>query len=448
MAESLQVEISYRQIGKIAAPIALALFVPQLNLITNSIFLGRHSEESLAVAALTGVYYLVFAGIGFGLNNGLQTLISRRAGENRPEEIGKIFTQGIFIAFIVAAFGIIVTQFITPPILKAFLSKEQAYKAIGFLRIRIWGLVFLYIYQLRNALLVGINQSKYLIAGTLAETIANVFFDYTLIFGKMGFPYMGFNGAAVASVIAEFTGMIVIFWVINRKGIAQKFSLFGPFQFHKQTARLIAKVSGPLAFQHATSVLAWFFFYMLIARNASQTGLAISTAMRTVFGFFGTCFWSLAAATNSMVSNVIGQGKRDEVIHLVWKISKLSLGLAVIVCAILNFFPGAYLSLFRPNDLAFVNEGTPVLRLIGFVTLFLSLGTVWLNAVTGTGNSRVTFLVEISTLVFYCVYVFVVLEMKHLSILWGWMSEVLYWTLLFVLSYLYMKSKRWKQTVI
>lgn len=446
--QGLQVEVSYRQIVKIAAPIALALFVPQLNLVINSVFLGHHSEESLAVAALTGVYYLVFAAIGFGLNNGLQTLISRRAGENRPEEIGKIFTQGIFIAFIVAAFGILATQFITPPILKAFLSEEQADKSIDFLRIRIWGLPFLYVYQLRNALLVGINQSKYLIAGTLAETIANVFFDYTLIFGKLGFPEMGFNGAAVASIIAEFTGMIVIFWVISKKGIAQKFSLFNKLKFDKGTARLVTKISGPLAFQHSTSVLAWFFFYMLVARNASQTALAISTAMRTVFGFFGTCFWALAATTNSMVSNVIGQGKRDEVIHLVWKISKLSLGLAVIVCAVLNFFPGVYLSLFRPNDFAFVDEGTPVLRLIGFVTLFLSLGTVWLNAVTGTGNSRVTFLVEISTLVFYCAYVFVVLEVKHLSILWGWLSEVLYWTLLFALSYLYMKSKRWKQTVI
>ena len=78
MAEGLQVGTSYRQVGKIAFPIAMAILVPQLNLITNSIFLGHHSEESLAVAALTGVYYLTFAGIGFGLNNGLQTLISRR----------------------------------------------------------------------------------------------------------------------------------------------------------------------------------------------------------------------------------------------------------------------------------------------------------------------------------------------------------------------------------
>lgn len=448
MVQELQVEVSYRQVIKIALPIALAMFVPQLNLITNSIFLGHHSQESLAVASITGVYYLVFAGIGFGLNNGLQTLISRRAGENRPEEIGKIFTQGVFIALSIAAFGILVTEFITPAVLKATLFHEQANKAIDFLRIRILGLPFLYIYQLRNALLVGINQSRLLIIGTLAEAIANVFFDYTLIFGKLGFPAMGFNGAAVASVIAEFAGMTVIFWVISKKGIAHKFSLFSDFKLNREISRLILKISGPLAFQHAISVLAWFFFYMLVARNASQTGLAISTTIRTVFGFFGTCFWSLAATTNSMVSNVIGQGRRDQVLQLVWKITKLSLSIAVVVCAVLNLFPDVYLSLFRPHDEAFISEGIPVVRLIGVVMLFLSMGTVWLNAVTGTGNSRITFLVEVGAIVFYCIYVFVVMEIKHLSILWGWLSEVLYWTVLFSLSYLYMNSKRWKGTVI
>src|SRR6476620_10282277 len=121
MSDGLQVEVSYKQVVKIAAPIALALFVHQLNLITNSIFLGHHSEESLAVAALTGVYYLVFAGIGFGLNNGLQTLISRRAGENRPEEIGKLFAQGVFVAMVIALSGILLTIFVMPAVLQSFL---------------------------------------------------------------------------------------------------------------------------------------------------------------------------------------------------------------------------------------------------------------------------------------------------------------------------------------
>src|SRR5688500_1381791 len=103
MASSLQIDVSYRQILKTALPISLALLVPQANFIINNVFLGHLNEEALAIASITGVYYLIFGGIGYGLNNGLQALISRRAGENRPEEIGKLFQQGIYIAMLIAA---------------------------------------------------------------------------------------------------------------------------------------------------------------------------------------------------------------------------------------------------------------------------------------------------------------------------------------------------------
>ena len=85
-------EISNRQIIKMALPISFAMLVPQINFFTNNIFLGHYPDhgKSLAIAGITGVYYMVISSIGFGLNNGLQALIARRAGENREEEIGKL----------------------------------------------------------------------------------------------------------------------------------------------------------------------------------------------------------------------------------------------------------------------------------------------------------------------------------------------------------------------
>jgi multidrug resistance protein, MATE family len=447
MSTSLQVETNYTQIWKIALPISLALLVPQLNLIINNVFLGHYSESSLAIASITGVYYLIFGGIGYGLNNGLQMLISRRAGENRPAEIGKIFTQGVFIALSIATVGILLTLFVSPFIFKTFLPESQSTPVINFLKIRILGLPFLYIYQMRNALLVGINQSKYLVAGTLAETIANIFFDYALIYGKFGFPEIGFNGAAIASIIAEFTGMFVIFMVLRQKGITKTYALFQSFHIDKDNAQLILRIAGPLIFQHAISIISWFFFYMLVARNASQTGLAISTTMRTVFGFFGTFIWALASTTNTMVSNVIGQGKKEHVVKLVNKIMILSISIAAFVFIVLNVFPHFYLSLFR-TDANFIKEGIPVIRTVAVAMLFMSFGTIWLNAVTGTGNSRVTFLIELVAIIFYCIYVFMVLEVFKLGILWGWMSELLYWTILFLLSYFYIRSNKWKKLTI
>ena len=86
--------------------ISLALLVPQINFITNNVFLSGLGEQELASAGLTGVYYLIFAVIGNGLNSGLQALIARRAGQNQPREIGNLFYHGVWIALGIAVLGI------------------------------------------------------------------------------------------------------------------------------------------------------------------------------------------------------------------------------------------------------------------------------------------------------------------------------------------------------
>jgi Na+-driven multidrug efflux pump len=144
---------------------------------------------------------------------------------------------------------------------------------------------------MRNALLVGTNNSRYLVSGTLAETIANILFDYLFIFGHFGFPEMGLNGAAVASIIAEFTGMFVIFVVIHYKGISQRFSLFRHFKWNNSNARQIMSISLPLIFQLAISIISWEFFYILIEHHG-QMALAVSNVMRNIFGLVG-CFTGL-----------------------------------------------------------------------------------------------------------------------------------------------------------
>jgi len=82
----------------------------------------------------------------------------------------------------------LLTYFVAPAILRKTLHSETTYtQAIHFLKIRIWGLPFLYIYQMRNALLVGTNQSRYLVAGTLAEAVSNVFLIMFLYSGSSDF---------------------------------------------------------------------------------------------------------------------------------------------------------------------------------------------------------------------------------------------------------------------
>lgn len=440
---NLQVTTSNRQILSIALPIAAAIIVPQINFITNNIFLSGLGEKALGIAGITGVYYLIFAVIGIGLNNGLQALISRRAGENKVDEIGNLFMHGIWIALAFALGGILITWFIAPFVLKFSLRDEENIRtAISFLNIRIMGLPFLFLYQMRNALLVGTNNSKLLIWGTASEAIINVLFDYTLIYGKWGMPKLGFDGAAYASIIAEAAGLLVIFIVIHYKGINKQLQLFKNYRYNWVTTKLVLNQSTPLILQHAISITTWEFFYILIEHHGSRA-LAISNTMRNMFGFFGCFTWAFASTTNTMVSNIIGQGMQDKVHGVVWKIIRWSSGFSFVIFIILNLFPGLVLGIYgRGED--FVQEATPVLRIVSVAMMFMSVSTVWMNAVTGSGNSKMTLVAEVIAIVAYSIYVYTVLEVNNMSIVWGWASEIIYWVSILVPCYWFMHTSRWK----
>jgi multidrug resistance protein, MATE family len=440
----LRLQTGYKQILGLALPISLALVVPQINFITNNIFLGGLGEQALASAAITGVYYLIFAVIGSGLNNGLQSLIARKAGQNLPKEIGKLFYHGVWVALGIALLGILITYTLAPFILRATIHNTIiAEQVIGFVLIRVWGLPLLYLYVMRNALLVGTNQTKFLIWGTLSEAAANIFLDYTMIYGRLGFPELGFNGAAYASIIAEGIGLVVIYVVIHLKGIHKTFSMFENWKLEASTIKLLLVQSSPLVLQYALSIITWEYFYILIEHHGARD-LAVSNTMRNVFGIAGIFAWSFAATSNTMVSNVIGQGKQEEVMPLVMRISKVSFGFSLMIILIFNLFPDLMLSLFGQGD-DFISYAIPVLRVVSSALLLQSFSVVWLNAVTGTGNPSVNLLIEIVTLVLYTAYVYFVLEVWNLSLTWGWVSEWVYWISMFSMAFAYMRSGRWKR---
>jgi Na+-driven multidrug efflux pump len=169
--------------------------------------------------------------------------------------------------------------------------------------------------------------------------------------------------------------------------------------------------------------------------------------MRNIFGFFVVFTWAFAATSNTMVSNIIGQDRREEVLYLIRKIVRISLSLGIVIALLLNLFPETFLSIYGQGD-DFIQDAIPVVRVVSSALVLMSFSTVWLNAVTGTGNSTVNLGIEAIAITLYCIYIYLILEVFKLPIMYGWMSEWLYWLTLFVFSYWYIRSGRWKAKVI
>jgi Na+-driven multidrug efflux pump len=74
----------------------------------------------------------------------------------------------------------------------------------------------------------------------------------------------------------------------------------------------------------------------------------------------------------------------------------------------------------------------------------MSVATIWLNGVTGTGQSKINLGIEFVAIIIYLIYAYLTLEYFKFPITIGWICEIIYWITLLIPSYWYIKSNKWK----
>ena len=441
--EKLSVSTTNKEIIQLALPISVALFIPQANFFTNNIFMGMLGQRELGVSGITGVFYLILSMIGYGLSSGVQIQMARRAGEENKNGIAETFMNGAMLSLMFSLGLMLITLWFVPLLFSFSLNDNENFAlSVNFVYIRVWGLPFLMLAQLFSAFYIATGRSKLLIYGSLVATVVNISFDYLLIFGKFHFPALGFTGAAVSSVISEVSycvTMVAIFFIYR---LNREYKIFNYISFSFQHSIQSLKVAAPLIVQFMFSIGGWLIFFFFI-EHLGQQSLAASQMLRSIFGIVGVGTWALATTCNTMVSNVIGQGKPRVVLGVILKISKLSLIYAFCVSILLLAFSSQFLSLYS-NDAKLIAFTIPSLRVIVVATLIMAVSTVAFNGVVGTGNTLVNLTMEISCVGMYLVYCYFVIHLWHSDLYLCWGSEFVYWSSLLIISALYLRSGRWR----
>jgi len=86
-----------------------------------------------------------------------------------------------------------------------------------------------------------------------------------------------------------------------------------------------------------------------------------------------------------------------------------------------------------------------VLRVVSVGLMFMSVANIWLNGVTGTAKTRVNLLIEIISITVYLVYTWIFMKWKYISLAMAWSNELVYWSAIFLMSFLYLRSGKWKR---
>jgi Na+-driven multidrug efflux pump len=279
---------------------------------------------------------------------------------------------------------------------------------------------------------------------TFVMATVNIVLDYILIFGHFGAPEMGIEGAALASLISEVSALLffVVYTISN-----VKFSDYDLFKFVNITFRqmiAILKISVPMMMQSFISLSVWFVFFLFIEK-LGETSLAVSNIIRSVFVLLMMPIWGFATATNTLVSYLIGLKRENEVMQLIGKIVVLTFVGVLAIVSIGIFFPRLVMEVYT-NDPILVEMGIPVLYVVSFGALLLSIGFILFNGVSGTGKTNISLTIEILVLSVYLVYTYLMVNEFGGTVAHVWTAEWIYGSLLTLFSFAYLKTNWWRSS--
>lgn len=440
---AVKTTIGYSRIWNISYPIVLGSIAQTIINVTDTAFLGRVGEVALGASAIGGIFYLAIIMLGFGVGIGAQIIIARRAGENKEDQIGAIFEHAFLVLLFMSVISFGIIKLLSEGLLSYFINSEEILsESLAFLSYRSWGIFFAFSSFAFRAFYIGVTNTKIITWTTVVMATVNIFLDYALIFGNFGFPEMGIEGAAIASVIAESTGLLVFILYTVSKANLVRYRLFYFSKFEIELILRILRISSPIVLQHFISFFVWFFFFLFV-ENMGKTPLAISNIIRSVYLIMMLPIWGFSSAINTLVSYLIGLGRNEEVLPVVFKTAKLSFLMVLAIVLLCVAVPEMILSVYT-NSSELITGSIPVLYVVSVAALIFSFSFVMFNAVSGTGKTQVTFAIEIISLSLYFAVLYYITHVIKVSVAFVWAVEIMYAFLLGFLSILFLFFGNWK----
>lgn len=434
---------SNKEIIKISFPILVSLLMEQLIGMTDTAFLGRVGEVELGASAIAGIYYLSLFMLGFGFSIGSQILIARRNGEKHYEEIGDIFYQGVYFMLFLALVIFIVTKLITPHILPAIIASPHVQAATeSYLHWRVYGFFFSFMAVMFRAFFVGTTQTRTLTLNSVVMVLSNVLFNYILINGKFGFPRLGIAGAAIGSTLAELVSVVFFIVYTVRRVDLHRYGLDRISRFDRHKLRHILTISFWTMIQNFVSLSTWFLFFLFI-EHLGERALAITNIIRNISGLLFMIVAAFASTCSALVSNLIGAGHEDSVMPTIRQHVFLSYVIIIPLALFFAICPRLILGIYTDiPDL--IEASIPSLWVYCTTPLLIAPGNILFQAVSGTGNTRMAFILELITLLIYTIFIYILIMRYRTDVEWCWTSEHVYGFFILLFSYTYLKKGRWR----
>ncbi|MBD3109804.1 MATE family efflux transporter [Bacillus sp. AGMB 02131] len=352
---------------KLFITIMLPVLITQVGMFAMTFFdtvmSGNYGSADLAGVAIgSSIWTPVYTGLS-GILIAVTPIVSQLVGAGKEKKVPYSVTQGIYLSIILAAIVLAIGSIVLNPILNS-MSLEPHVRVIAhdYLVALSWGIIPLFFFSVIRSFIDALGQTRVSMIITLVALPINVFFNYVLIFGKLGFPELGGIGSGYATAITYWIVLLIAFAIILKVKPFSTYRLFRSIvPFSWKECITISKIGVPIGLSIFFETSIFSAVTLLMSEYNTNTIAAHQTALN-----FSSLLYmvplSISMALTILVGFEVG-GKRYHDAKQYSAIGTIfAVSMAVLFAIVLYFF--------RFDIAAIYTKDTEVIKLAGNFLIF------------------------------------------------------------------------------
>jgi MATE family multidrug resistance protein len=332
--------------------LAYPVIIGQLGIImmgvVDSLMVGKLGAAPLAASALGGSSAFIVLIIGIGVSYAVTPLVAIAVGAGRFEDCGIYFRQSLLVNSILSIIIVVIIYFAADLIQYFDQPKEVQNQAVDYMRIIGLSSIPLLIFQTYKQFIEGLSIMRPAMIITLIANLVNVFANWLLIYGNLGFPALGLNGAGWATFASRvFMAFALMGFVMNNK-FFKKYDV--SFHFKSINWTVIKKILSlglPSGIQYFFEVGAFSFAVVMVGwlgtKQLAAHQIAINLASISFMAVLGISVAGSIRVGNAVGMKDITETRRAGFMAILLGASTM-LGAGIIFILFRNYLPTLYVN--------------------------------------------------------------------------------------------------------
>ena len=382
-----------RLILTMSAPIVVSMMVQSLYNVVDSIFVAQISEEAITAVSMAFPFQQLMMSVGIGTAIGVNSLLARNLGAKQFSQVNKIANNGLLLAFL-SFIAFFMMGLLLSDKLITIQTDNQEIISHGpvYLRICLMGSLGIFTHLMFERLLQATGKTMYTMIAQISGALMNIILDPIMIFGWFGMPAMGLAGAAIATVISQYVGALVVAYLCIRK---EKDIDIG-FRYMKPDFKIIRDIYAvgiPSIIMISISSVTIFSMNQILAKF-SITAVALLGIYFKLQSFIFMPVFGLNNGIIPIVGYNYGAGNKERMRETIFLGMRYAVTIMLIGTLIMMVFPDKLLGMFNASDQMLV-IGRVAFRIICISFPFAAISIISIGVFQAIGKGTLSMIISI-----------------------------------------------------